>query len=389
MAYDPFKEMQETRNQLSYSKRIGFLLGAGTSKAIGISDINELTAKVINRLSPDSNKRAQAVKDCLGDPNCNLEQILDLVRLTREITAEKADKSYEGLDGETATSLDKDICSQIYSTIVDEEAAASLRTPRRFVTWVNWLGRDFTKEIFTLNYDLVLEKSLESMQVPFYDGFVGANEPFFLPESIDMDLKKDHPPLSWVRLWKLHGSLSWFWRKDASSGRQRIVRSGIAPTVHGDDEIVIYPTRDKYVDSRKQPYVYYFDRLRSYLLDGEGLFIVSGYSFRDPHVNTTIFDCLRHNNRLHMVGYFFTDETVDYLQEKGHVYMNFSAYGPHRAIVKGHLSTFETTAIDPELAEFWDDPTKSLLLGDFNRLVDFLLFSSGRRQRIESESALP
>jgi NAD-dependent SIR2 family protein deacetylase len=37
MLHDPLKEINEVRNQLSYSKRIGFFLGAGTSKSIGIS----------------------------------------------------------------------------------------------------------------------------------------------------------------------------------------------------------------------------------------------------------------------------------------------------------------------------------------------------------------
>ena len=44
--HDPKTELLEIRNQLSYSKRIGFLFGAGTSKAMGMSDISALTTKV-------------------------------------------------------------------------------------------------------------------------------------------------------------------------------------------------------------------------------------------------------------------------------------------------------------------------------------------------------
>jgi len=36
--HDPLRELIEIRNQLSYTKRLGFLFGAGTSKAMGISD---------------------------------------------------------------------------------------------------------------------------------------------------------------------------------------------------------------------------------------------------------------------------------------------------------------------------------------------------------------
>jgi hypothetical protein len=40
-------------------------------------------------------------------------------------------------------------------------------------------NRDFSKEIFTTNYDLVIEKSLEAIRAPYFDGFVGSYEPFF------------------------------------------------------------------------------------------------------------------------------------------------------------------------------------------------------------------
>ncbi len=75
MTYDPLKEMQEIRNQLSYSKRIGFLLGAGTSKAIGISDINQLTSKVSTGLSAELQNCITKIKACLGNPECNIEDI--------------------------------------------------------------------------------------------------------------------------------------------------------------------------------------------------------------------------------------------------------------------------------------------------------------------------
>ena len=49
--HDPLRELTEIRNQLSYSKRIGFLFGAGTSKAMGISDISGLTRQVEEKLN--------------------------------------------------------------------------------------------------------------------------------------------------------------------------------------------------------------------------------------------------------------------------------------------------------------------------------------------------
>ncbi len=41
--FNVIREIQELKNQLSYSKNIGFLFGAGTSTALGIPNISDLT----------------------------------------------------------------------------------------------------------------------------------------------------------------------------------------------------------------------------------------------------------------------------------------------------------------------------------------------------------
>ncbi|MFH1856741.1 MAG: hypothetical protein ABH836_05935 [Candidatus Omnitrophota bacterium] len=64
--HDPQKEICEVRNQLSYVKRIGFLLGAGTSKALNISDLPGLTKKVREKLE-------QKYKDILKNVEIGLE----------------------------------------------------------------------------------------------------------------------------------------------------------------------------------------------------------------------------------------------------------------------------------------------------------------------------
>ena len=49
---------------------------------------------------------------------------------------------------------------------------------------MNLQNRDYSKEIYTSNYDMIIEKSLEKIQIPYLDGFVGSYEPFFLPECV-------------------------------------------------------------------------------------------------------------------------------------------------------------------------------------------------------------
>jgi len=167
------------------------------------------------------------------------------------------------------------------------------------------LNRDFSKEVFTTNYDLIIEKSLESSHIPYFDGFVGSYEPFFWQESIDKLVTKDDLTQNWIRLWKIHGSLSWFWKEDAKTKSPKIVRIGKIEKIEDEkDELVIYPSKEKYDSSRKQPFIAYFDRLKNYLLNGELLFIFTGYSFSDQHINEIIFNCLRQNHRLSAFSIF-------------------------------------------------------------------------------------
>jgi hypothetical protein len=386
--HDPVRELNEIRNQLSYMKRVGFFFGAGTSKSIGISDIGELTEKVESSLESKYKSAFKQIKACIPEDECkfkNVEEILNQTRLIRQITYEKSDKSYEGIDGILAKELDAEICNKIYLNILDEERDADLSHTKKFFAWLNWLSRDFPKEIFTTNYDLILEKALESLMIPFFDGFVGSNEPFFLPESLEKESPPDNPPTSWIRLWKLHGSLGWFWKQDENGRQNRIIRLGEKAKFDGaENEIVIYPSREKYESSRKQPFISYFDRLKSLLNDGERLFIINGYSFSDEHVNAQLFDSIRKNNRLHVLGFLYSDSTLDNIVKNEQIFPNFSVFSPTKGIINGVLGGWIKKRNDPFVDQFWDDTNKSIKLGDFKELVRFFITSSGKKEKIEN-----
>jgi hypothetical protein len=249
-------------------------------------------------------------------------------------------------------------------------------------------NRDYSKEIFTSNYDLIFEKSLEETQIPYFDGFVGSYEPFFLAENVEKFVDNNDITKSWIRLWKIHGSLSWFWKKDDSKNSYRIVRLGKIDNIEKEgNEVVIYPSKEKYDSSRKQPFISYFDRLKTFLTNGELLFIISGYSFSDQHINEVIFNSLRQNNRLHIVVFAYADETIEELYKLSSSYLNLGAFGPKKGIVNGEL--IEWSINDEELKDdkkssyYWKDDTKELIIGDFNKLIDFIVANSGNKETIE------
>ena len=386
------REIREIKNQFSYSKNIGFLFGAGTSCALGIPNIAQLTEDIEKSLTGDFLKCFNIVKKDLqsvsSHKTISIEDILNQIRRIRDITSERDDKNYLDVCGGDARKLDIEICNSIYEIINKKELSASLHNTKKFFAWLDLQNRDYSKEVFTTNYDLIIEKSLEETKIPYFDGFVGSYEPFFWQDSIDRFVEKNDITKNWIRLWKIHGSLSWFWKKNNSTGAYSIVRSGKIGDLRKDNnELVIYPSKEKYDSSRKQPFIAYFDRFKNYLISGELFFIFTGYSFSDQHINDLIFNCLRINNRLFAVVFFFKDEEVEELYKLSSSYLNLSAFGPTKAIINGQLGEWEFKKDDLKPGElidsFWDETNNRLLLGDFNKLVDFIILSSGKKDVIE------
>lgn len=385
------REIREIKNQLSYSKNIGFLFGAGTSCALGIPSIAQLTEDVEKSLTGEYLKCFTIIKKDLqsaGSKPINIEDILNQIRRIRDITSDHDDKNYLSVCGKDAKSLDIEICNSIYKIISEKEQTASLDDTKRFFAWLDLQNRDFSKEVFTTNYDLIIEKSLEETSIPYFDGFVGSYEPFFWQDSIDKFVEKNDITKNWIRLWKLHGSLSWFWKANKITGSHSIVRIGKAGDPKKDNnELVIYPSKDKYDSSRKQPFIAYFDRLKNYLISGELLFIFTGYSFSDQHINDLIFNCLRTNNRLFAIVFFFKDEEVENLYKISSSYLNLSVFGPTKAIINGQLGEWEFKKDDLKPGEssdsFWNEAKNTLLLGNFKKLVEFIIMSSGKKDTIE------
>jgi hypothetical protein len=383
--FNPIREMSEIKNQLSFPKRLGFLFGAGSSMALGLPGIVKLTELVISNLTQEQQSQIILIEEELvseGIKEPTIEHILNKIRLIRQITKEMDSKSYVNIKGSDAKTLDINICNNIYSALSDKENDAittqgsNAQYTERFFSWLNTTSRDYNKELFTLNYDMIFERSLENLQLPYFDGFVGAYEPFFCPESVEQSEIRENIPVSWIRIWKLHGSLGWFWKKSTSVTGGKVVRLGSQSKMELD-ELVIYPSREKYESSRKQPFITYFDRLKHYLRDGEGIFIISGYSFGDEHINDVIFDGLRQNNMLHVIALMYDDSELIAIENDIKKFLNISIFSPKYAIIGGKLGSWkidsqERIEKEHEISYYWDVKYDELIIGDFLKLIDFI-----------------
>jgi hypothetical protein len=188
-------------------KRIGFLIGAGAPAGMKndsgtrplIPAVAGLTEKVLTTIDPTYGNQISALKAELKFHD--IETILSRVRALSKVLG--VSKVHD-LDGNGYEEFGNSICTEI-GNIVAVRLPKGISPYTEIVNWIAGASRDFPVEIFTTNYDLLLEEAFERSGAPYFDGFTGGREPFFDPVTV---ASNDLPP-RWTRLWKLHGSLGW------------------------------------------------------------------------------------------------------------------------------------------------------------------------------------
>lgn len=334
--------MENLKEILATPKQIGLLLGAGVSKACGLPNIEDITKRVKAGITNSKFNELLDEKD-------TVENILNKTQQLKALL--KSGKVINTLNEDDINNIEKVIKQKIFKELSIEIDTENFY---KLVLWLNFINRDYEKEIFTLNYDLLVEKALEKACLPYFSGFIGNVKPFFITDSVD-DFHGVYVKQSWIKLWKLHGSLNFV--KDAND--RIYIDNGIDTST---ENLLIYPSMDKYLSSRKAPYISYLDRLRKYLIDKEKIVFVLGYSFGDDHINEVIVNGLNNNHRLSVIALAYDTETfVKGIRLLGS-YPNFSVYTDKKKYTNRRESDFDGSSN----------------IGDFNSfitLIDEITFS--------------
>lgn len=340
------------------SRHVCAFLGAGVGRACGLPDVEGLQQHVLDGLRKD---RREALSRQLK--NCNLEEALSRIRRISALIS--GEETVDGLTATKAEELDKAVCQIIVRSLSvnGTESAAAICLG----AWAARANYHLPVELFTVNYDLLLENALESMRVPYFDGFVGTLQARFhtelvegLPGSDDLVM----PPY-FVRLWKLHGSVNWAWDKN-----KQIVRLGQA--VPDDQAAAIYPSDTKYEESRRVPFVVLQDRFRRALHQPETLMLITGYSFGDEHLNEQIFDAATRRERSEFIAFCYSN-IPELLVERAAITPNFQVISGREAIIGGIRANWSEPENAPD--DIWCNG--QFALPDFNHLAKFLARSSG------------
>ena len=390
--HDPVLQSSYIRQCLAQEKRaIGFFLGAGCPMSIRVTragkseplipDIAGVTSHVKTELLSSKFKDAfQTVLDYFnssGHPPPTIEDFLSHIRSLRVVAG--ADK-IRGLSREDLTDLDNTICGSI-AILADQRLPASDTPYHRLAAWIGAAERTVPVEIFTTNYDLLMEEALEINRVPYFDGFVGSFSSFLDLQAMEVD----HLPARWARLWKIHGSLNWF--EDGN----RVIHRGVSTGTRR----VIYPSHLKYDESRRMPYLAMIDRLRSFLRQPAAVLITSGYSFNDIHLNEVIAQGLQ-GNPTAVAFALLHGSLKDYGRavQVAKSRANLNVLAQDEAVIgtkagawtRGRSAASCTDSVAVKWTPDPKDPKKkdgTLLLGDFAILADFAENLIGVRQRSE------
>lgn len=135
--------------------------------------------------------------------------------------------------------------------------------------------------IFTTNYDTLLEDALSIENRDIIDGFNGGGIGYWCGEKA---LKRVDNSNS-ILLCKLHGSIDWYASKETGLLRSRYGTSYLSDMQY----TLIYPQASKYVETQKDPFATLFSKFRSTLTSHyDNVLITCGYSFGDEHINNEI-----------------------------------------------------------------------------------------------------
>lgn len=273
-------------------KPIGFFIGAGCPMSILKDDkplipgIVGITDTVCSSLSATDDCKETIVilhdllkKDLLKEPN--IEDLLSFIRFMKIIAG---DEEVRGLNKVQLDRLEELICNEI-TRIVDVSHLDDRSPYHKLSLWIDAIKRNKQVEIYTINYDLLMEQALEDQRIPFFDGFSGVKNPFFDLRSIESSTTL---PNYWVRFWKIHGSINWY-----QEDEKGVIRSNNASS--DKFKRVIHPSHLKYEESRRMPYLAMIDRFKTFLKEPTVTLIICGYSFNDQHLNEIIVDGLQGN----------------------------------------------------------------------------------------------
>jgi hypothetical protein len=265
---------------------VSFLIGSGLSKALGGNTMSDIAKKLDSDLSGKKLDKPVIdwVKQDLRADSLNVERFLDRLYLK---------KSYFHEIGQKDESNDE-LIDLTRQTVFDLCAFTPDREKLHLLflflnSLVNRKSGLCRVQLFTLNYDLLIDRCADEMGILVNDGFDGTVDRWLNTSQFDLDYYYPSgiigdKPVRCERIlnyFKLHGSLNW------TKNDSRIVKGKCS-----HENMLIYPCQAKYDAMLCEPFSELFRRFSVSTKRPKGALIVVGYGFGDAHVNQLILQAL-------------------------------------------------------------------------------------------------
>lgn len=304
---------------LFQSEHLSLLCGSGITNAIsllaGATGSTTMGTTTFTKYKDEIKEAAEASAKASGRETGNIEdQIRTANELLRGLKILKKDKEAMELE----TELNSIISEFAKSILKSENGIATADEDKRknaYSVLVNFLlsfasrtGNRERLNIFTTNYDRLIEVGAELAGVHLMDRFVGTMMPVFRSSRLNLDIHYNPPGIRGeprylegvARLTKLHGSVDWVQnggeirRIGLPFGADKIEPYLKAPGLYGADalKLMIYPNSAKDRETAEYPYVELFRDFAASICRPNNTLVAYGYGFGDEHINRVIHDML-------------------------------------------------------------------------------------------------
>ncbi len=306
---------------LFQSEHLSVLIGSGLTHAVHHIATGKLApAGMSNDVTNDDYQSAikSAAKTAAEKAKRGAGNIEDQIRaaneLIRGLTILGNKQDADALQTDLTTAM-----GQLAAAILEGErnlaTSAEEQRERAYSALITFLmsfsSRTGTRDrlnIFTTNYDRLIEAGAELAGLHLLDRFVGNLLPIFRSSRLDVDMHYNPPGIRGeprylegvARFTKLHGSIDWV------QAAEDIRRIGLpfgapsadpyldAPGTEGATahRLMIYPNAAKDRETAEYPYVELFRDLAAAACRPNHTLVTYGYSFGDEHINRVIRDML-------------------------------------------------------------------------------------------------
>lgn len=313
------RQIEPWLTALFQSEHLSLLAGSGLTHAVhylaagkGAAGMGALT---LSNHQAKIDQAAEKAAEAAGRKKGNLEDQLRVANeLLRGLEILQQDSEAEALCNELRTGMQA-FAQSILSSEAGIATAEEGKREQAFNTLVTFLmsfasrtGVRDRLNIFTTNYDRLVEAGAELAGLHLLDRFLGNLMPIFRSSRLDLDMHYNPPGIRGeprylegvARYTKLHGSVDWVQTgKDirriglpfgAGSVDHYLKAPGLgAVTAH---QLMIYPNAAKDRETADYPYVELFRDLAAAVCRPNSTLVTYGYSFGDEHINRVIRDML-------------------------------------------------------------------------------------------------